>query len=84
VLIDEQCASTVPGLYAAGDSSDQCRCVAMAVTSGYLSGKAAAKFAADVKTHATPDQKVIDSGQYPVAKAAFAKPGDYSKMGLTG
>lgn len=61
VLIDEQCASTVPGLFAAGDSSDQCRCVAMAVTSGYLAGQEAAKFAAAVRTHANPDQKTVDA-----------------------
>jgi adenylylsulfate reductase subunit A len=45
ILIDEKTASTVPGLFAAGDSTDQMRCVHICTTGGYLSGKMAAEYA---------------------------------------
>jgi len=44
-MIDEKTASTVPGLFAAGDCSDQMRCVHICTTGGYLAGKMAAEYA---------------------------------------
>ena len=46
-MIDERTASTVPGLFAAGDCSDQMRCVHICTTGGYLAGKMAAEYAKD-------------------------------------
>ena len=45
IMIDENTASTVPGLFAAGDCSDQMRCVHICTTGGYLAGKRAAEHA---------------------------------------
>ena len=45
IMIDEKTASTVPGLFAAGDCSDQMRCVHLCTTGGYLAGKMAAEYA---------------------------------------
>ena len=45
IMIDENTASTVPGLFAAGDCSDQMRCVHICTTGGYLAGKMAAEYA---------------------------------------
>ena len=45
IMIDETTASTVPGLFAAGDCSDQMRCVHICTTGGYLAGKMAAEYA---------------------------------------
>jgi adenylylsulfate reductase subunit A len=50
ILIDKNCASTVPGLFAAGDSSHMQRCVHLCTTGGYHAGKAAAGYAAKVNT----------------------------------
>jgi len=47
IMIDEKTASTVPGLFAAGDCSDQMRCVHICTTGGYLAGKMAAEYARD-------------------------------------
>jgi adenylylsulfate reductase subunit A len=44
VKIDESCASNVPGIFAAGDSSDQMGCLHMCVAGGYAAGKRAADF----------------------------------------
>lgn len=45
IKIDADNASTVPGLFAAGDAADHNRCVHGAVTGGYHAGKAAAAYA---------------------------------------
>jgi len=45
IMIDEKTASTIPGLFAAGDCADQMRCVHICTTGGYLSGKMAAEYA---------------------------------------
>jgi adenylylsulfate reductase subunit A len=44
VKIDENCASNIPGIYAAGDSSDQMGCLHMCVAGGYAAGKRAAEY----------------------------------------
>jgi adenylylsulfate reductase subunit A len=56
IMIDETTASTVPGLFAAGDCSDQMRCVHICTTGGYLAGKMAAEYAK--ATGKTPKVKV--------------------------
>lgn len=45
IKIDASCASNVPGIFAAGDASDQMGCLHMAVASGYAVGKHAADYA---------------------------------------
>lgn len=45
IHIDRNCASTVPGLYAAGDCASNNKTVHGATTSGYHAGKAAATYA---------------------------------------
>ena len=45
ILIDEKTATTLPGLFAAGDCADQMRCVHICTTGGYLAGKMAAEYA---------------------------------------
>ena len=45
IKIDEHCASNVPGIFAAGDASDQMGCLHMCVAGGYAAGKAAARHA---------------------------------------
>jgi adenylylsulfate reductase subunit A len=49
IKIDTQCASSLPGLYAAGDCADQFSCVSMACTSGYTAGSEAARHAGQVR-----------------------------------
>ena len=49
IKVNQDCASSVPGLYAAGDCSDQFSCVSMACTSGYAAGCEAARHAAQRK-----------------------------------
>lgn len=49
VKIDETCASNVPGLFAAGDSSDQMGCLHICVAGGYAAGKQAAAYSEKVK-----------------------------------
>lgn len=45
IMIDGQCASSVPGLFAVGDCADQTRCAHMAVTGGLAAGRHAAAYA---------------------------------------
>ncbi len=45
IQIDENCMSTIEGLFAAGDCADQMKVVHMAVAGGYSSGKFAADYA---------------------------------------
>ena len=49
IKIDALCRSTLPGLYGAGNSADQCRSMHMAVTSGIHAGAQAAKYAGALK-----------------------------------
>ena len=44
IKIDENCASNVPGIFAAGDSSDQMGCLHMCVAGGYAAGKRASEY----------------------------------------
>ncbi|MBW2000790.1 MAG: FAD-dependent oxidoreductase, partial [Deltaproteobacteria bacterium] len=49
IKINEECASNVPGIFAAGDSSDQMGCLHMCVAGGYAAGKQAAEYAKKIK-----------------------------------
>jgi adenylylsulfate reductase subunit A len=46
IKIDETCASNIPGIFAAGDASDQMGCLHMCMAGGYTAGKHAARYAA--------------------------------------
>jgi adenylylsulfate reductase subunit A len=59
IKIDENCASNVPGLFAAGDASDQMGCLHMCMAGGYAAGKHAARYAATVNRHRPLDAKVL-------------------------
>ena len=48
IKIDENCASNIPGIFAAGDASDQMGCLHMCTTGGFAAGKSAAAYAASV------------------------------------
>jgi adenylylsulfate reductase subunit A len=48
IKIDENCASNIPGIFAAGDASDQMGCLHMCMAGGYAAGKHAARYAAKV------------------------------------
>ncbi len=43
LLIDEHCATTVPGLYAAGDCADQTRCLSLSAAGGSMAGHQAGR-----------------------------------------
>lgn len=60
VMIDERCASTLPGLYAAGDCADQTRCVHASITGGYVAGREAARHALSSYSAAPPRKEQID------------------------
>ncbi|TAK85074.1 MAG: FAD-dependent oxidoreductase [Betaproteobacteria bacterium] len=45
IRIDKTCASNVPGIFAAGDASDQMGCLHMATAGGFAAGKHAAAYA---------------------------------------
>lgn len=47
IKIDSNCGTNVPGLFAAGNSADQCRSLHMATTSGIHAGKSMARFVAE-------------------------------------
>ncbi len=57
IKIDEHCASSVPGLFAAGDASDQMGCLHMCMAGGYKAGKSAAEYAANATRLLSLDPK---------------------------
>jgi len=60
IKIDKDCASTVPGLFAAGDAADHNRCLHGAITGGYHAGKAAAAYVSKVPTIKLHASKIRD------------------------
>jgi len=68
IMIDETTASTVPGLFAAGDCADQMRCVHLCTTGGYLSGKMAAEYS----KHVVKEPQVKMSQVKQLQKKTFA------------
>ncbi|MBW1803800.1 MAG: FAD-binding protein, partial [Deltaproteobacteria bacterium] len=69
VKINERCASNVPGIYAAGDFSDQMGCLHMCVAGGYAAGKQAAEYAGKTKSH-----RPIDSNELEAEKDRVFRP----------
>jgi adenylylsulfate reductase, subunit A len=63
IKIDETCASNVPGIFAAGDASDQMGCLHMCTTGGYAAGKQAAKYAGRQKVFNPLDKKAVSAEQ---------------------
>jgi adenylylsulfate reductase subunit A len=49
IKIDARCGASLAGLYAAGNSADQCRSLHMAFTSGIRAGRSTAAYAAGLK-----------------------------------
>jgi adenylylsulfate reductase subunit A len=58
IKVDKECASSVPGLYAAGDCADQFSCVSMACTSGYAAGSEAARHAGSIQMVSPADAEI--------------------------
>ena len=69
IKIDEKCAASVPGLFAAGDASDQMGCLHMCVAGGYAAGKHAADRARQTK-HLRP----LDAKKMKAEKDRIFKP----------
>jgi adenylylsulfate reductase, subunit A len=69
IKIDENCASSVPGLFAAGDCSDQMGCLHMCVAGGYSAGKQASRYAAKSKA-----LKPVDAIEIAAEKARVFAP----------
>lgn len=61
IKIDPDCASTLSGLFAAGNSADQCRSLHMAVTSGIHAGRIAAVYAQSGPGFATVPEETIET-----------------------
>ncbi|PKN61529.1 MAG: FAD-binding protein [Deltaproteobacteria bacterium HGW-Deltaproteobacteria-15] len=59
IKIDENCASSLPGLFGAGDSSDQMGCLHGCVAGGYAAGKSAARFAQAARELKPVDPKEV-------------------------
>jgi len=66
IKVNQECASNVPGLYAAGDCGDQFSCVSMACTSGDTAGREAAGHATQIKmpSASEPDIGRMESQLY--------------------
>lgn len=59
ILIDEQCRSSIEGLFACGTNSDQMNLVHMCTTGGYLAGKVAADYAKNQSLNVNLNYKQI-------------------------
>ncbi|MCS7280611.1 MAG: FAD-binding protein [Desulfobacterota bacterium] len=59
IMIDERTSSSIEGLFACGDCTDQMRCVHLCTTGGYLSGKVAAEYAKNYSHPIRVDKKEI-------------------------
>lgn len=62
IMIDETSASTLPGLFAAGDCTDQASNCSASVTSGYAAGRDAAKYASSVAALVDVDWAQVAAG----------------------
>jgi adenylylsulfate reductase subunit A len=70
IRIDENCAATVPGLFAAGNCSDQNRSLHMAATSGIHAGDMAGDFAAAGGSAPEPSKSQVSSIKDRLSQAA--------------
>ncbi|MCL5962429.1 MAG: FAD-dependent oxidoreductase [Chloroflexi bacterium] len=59
IKIDETCASSLPGIYAAGDCADQTRCCSPSIAGGYAAGKGSAVYAQKVAGPGAVDEEQI-------------------------
>ncbi|MBI4968740.1 MAG: FAD-dependent oxidoreductase [Rhodospirillales bacterium] len=59
IKIDETCASNIPGVFGAGDASDQMGCLHMCMAGGFAAGKHAARYALRQTRHRPLDAKVL-------------------------
>ncbi len=62
IKIGPDCATALPGLFAAGNSADQCRSLHMAVTSGIRAGRTAGAYAS-AKSFAVLPEAQIEAGR---------------------
>jgi len=69
IKIDENCASNVPGIFAAGDAADQMGCLHICVAGGYAAGKRAAEYA-----KAQSGLKPVDPKEMEEEKARVYRP----------
>jgi adenylylsulfate reductase subunit A len=60
IMIDEDTASSVKGLFGAGDCTDQMRCVHLCTTGGYLSGKKAWEYARGLSSSPRYDREEVE------------------------
>jgi adenylylsulfate reductase, subunit A len=63
IRIDRTCASNVPGIYAAGDASDQMGCLHMGFAGGFAAGRHAAAHASRTKRLRPLDSKAMEEEQ---------------------
>jgi adenylylsulfate reductase subunit A len=75
VKIDETCASNVPGIFAAGDASDQMGCLHMCMAGGYTAGKHAARYAASIAAPPPLKSKELDEERQRVYAPLLRKEG---------
>ncbi len=75
IRIDRSCASNVPGIFAAGDASDQMGCLHMAVAGGFAAGRHAAAYAAKTKALRPLDATAMDEEQERVFRPLERKSG---------
>jgi len=60
IRIDRSCASNVPGIYAAGDASDQMGCLHMGFSGGFAAGRHAAAHARKTKSLRPLDPRAME------------------------
>ncbi len=75
IKIDETCASNIPGLFAAGDSSDQMGCLHMCVAGGYGAGKHASAYARQTKQLRPLDNRKVKAEKDRIFKPLHKKAG---------
>jgi adenylylsulfate reductase subunit A len=75
IKIDETCASNIPGIFAAGDASDQMGCLHMCMAGGFAAGKHAARYAARVNALRPLNTKALDEERKRVFAPLMRKSG---------
>jgi len=84
IKIDETCASNIPGLFAAGDASDQMGCLHMCVAGGYAAGKHAARYAAKHAHHRPLQANALEEERKrvfaPLLRNSGIAPGEFESI----
>jgi adenylylsulfate reductase subunit A len=75
IKIDSRCSSNVPGIFAAGDASDQMGCLHMCVAGGYAAGKSAARYAKESRHMKPLDPDLIEQEKERVYRPLRKKTG---------